>query len=107
MKLRLVCICSIPTCTSSSPTQYEYLWADGAKYKKPTQMSAPQYMECLFDWVGSQLDDPKMFPQTFGEGFPPNFKEHVCTIFKRLFRRAAAYMNRISPYMCCWSISQF
>jgi MOB kinase activator 1 len=49
-------------------------------------MSAPQYMENLFDWVGSQLDDSSVFPQNFGAPFPPTFKDTVQTIFKRLFR---------------------
>ena len=33
-----------------------------------------------------QLDDPRIFPQTFGEPFPPNFRDVVRTIFKRVFR---------------------
>ena len=35
--------------------QYEYLWADGMKIKKPTRMSAPEYINSLFDWIESQV----------------------------------------------------
>lgn len=35
--------------------QYEYLWADGMKIKRPTRMSAPEYINSLFDWIESQV----------------------------------------------------
>lgn len=35
--------------------QYEYLWADGVKYKKPVRLSAPEYVDKLFDWVEAQV----------------------------------------------------
>lgn len=35
--------------------QYEYLWADGVKVKKPTRLSAPEYINNLFDWIESQV----------------------------------------------------
>lgn len=38
-----------------SSVQYEYLWADGIKYRKPVRLSAPQYMEKLFDWIEVQV----------------------------------------------------
>jgi hypothetical protein len=36
--------------------QYEYLWADGAKVKTPVKLSAPDYINCLFDWVEDQVE---------------------------------------------------
>ena len=33
-----------------------------------------------------QIDDKRLFPQRYGEPFPPNFTAVVQTIFKRLFR---------------------
>jgi len=33
-----------------------------------------------------QIDDPRLFPQRYGEPFPSNFMQIVQTIFKRLFR---------------------
>lgn len=35
--------------------QYEYLWADGTKVKTPVKLSAPDYINCLFDWVEDQV----------------------------------------------------
>ncbi len=35
--------------------QYEYLWADGVKYKKPVRLSAPEYIDKLFDWIEAQV----------------------------------------------------
>jgi MOB kinase activator 1 len=35
--------------------QYEYLWADGVKVKKPVKLTAPQYIEALFDWIEDQV----------------------------------------------------
>ena len=33
-----------------------------------------------------QIDDARIFPSTFGEPFPGNFRDVVRTIFKRVFR---------------------
>ena len=51
-----------PHCASLSappppppPLQYEYLWADGVKVKKPLQLSAPDYISKLFDWIDDQV----------------------------------------------------
>lgn len=47
--------------------KYEFLWEDGATYKKPTALSAPLYVEALMTWVQNQLDDEKLFPQKIGQ----------------------------------------
>ena len=35
--------------------QYEYLWADGVRVKTPIKLSAPAYVNALFDWVEEQV----------------------------------------------------
>ena len=35
--------------------QYEYLWADGVRVKTPIKLSAPDYINALFDWVEVQV----------------------------------------------------
>ena len=35
--------------------QYEYLWADGLKVKKPVRLAAPEYINALFDWIETQV----------------------------------------------------
>ncbi|KAK1301840.1 MOB kinase activator-like 1 [Acorus calamus] len=72
--------------TMSAGPKYEYRWADGVKVKKPIEVSAPKYVEYLMDWIELQLDDESIFPQKLGTPFPPNFRDVVKTIFKRLFR---------------------
>ncbi len=37
--------------------QYEYLWADGVKVKKPVRLTAPEYINALCDWIETQVRD--------------------------------------------------
>jgi len=79
--------CTPSVCPAmAAGAKYEYLWADGVRVKTPVKLSAPDYVNALFDWVEAQIDDPRLFPQRYGEPFPSNFMQIVQTIFKRLFR---------------------
>jgi len=79
--------CTPSTCAvMSAGPQYEYLWADGVKVKKPIKVSAPEYVDLLMSWVETQLNDETIFPLQLGTPFPKNFQLIVKTIFKRLFR---------------------
>jgi len=79
--------CTPSTCAvMSAGPQYEYLWADGVKVKKPIKVSAPEYVDLLMSWVETQLNDETIFPLQLGTPFPKNFQAIVKTIFKRLFR---------------------
>ena len=49
------CCCQTSEQATMPAVQYEYLWADGMKIKKPTRMSAPEYINSLFDWIESQV----------------------------------------------------
>ncbi|KAK1653730.1 hypothetical protein QYE76_071535 [Lolium multiflorum] len=83
----LIEFCTPATCpTMTAGSKFEYRWADGVQIKKPIEVSAPKYVEYLMDWIEVQLDDESLFPQKLGTPFPPNFREVVKTIFKRLFR---------------------
>ncbi|EEB08765.1 Sid2-Mob1 kinase complex regulatory subunit Mob1 [Schizosaccharomyces japonicus yFS275] len=64
----------------------EYYWQDETNYPKPTQMSAPDYINTLLDWTQHKLDDRKLFPTEIGLEFPKHFKKVVRQIFRRLFR---------------------
>ena len=46
--------------------RYEYLWEDGNKYKRPTKLPAPEYVDALMNWAQNILDDETMFPNTIG-----------------------------------------
>lgn len=51
----------------SGGQKFEYLWADGIKYKKPTCLPASQYIALLMDWVETQINDEHVFPVTVGK----------------------------------------
>ncbi|PPD97912.1 hypothetical protein GOBAR_DD05060 [Gossypium barbadense] len=91
--------------------KYEYRWADDVQIKKPIEVSAPKYVEYLMDWIESQLDYESIFPQKLGALFPPNFKEVVKTIFKKLpelslrnlsvyilYSKSAVYMSQTNGF---------
>ena len=46
--------------------RYEYLWEDGVKYKRPTKLSAPEYVDTLMNWAQSLLDNEEYFPNQIG-----------------------------------------
>ncbi|KAF4919259.1 putative maintenance of ploidy protein mob1 [Colletotrichum viniferum] len=79
--------CSPKSCPEMKATdEFEYLWQDSDQYKKPTHMSAPDYIEHLMTWVQSTIDNETMMPSRIGVPFPKNFPSHVRQIFKRMYR---------------------
>jgi hypothetical protein len=50
----------------SGGARFEYLWADGEKYKKPTALPAPQYVALLMDWTEGQINNETVFPVSTG-----------------------------------------
>jgi MOB kinase activator 1 len=57
-------MCAIPM--SIHISRYEYLWEDGVKYKRPTKLPAPEYVDVLMNWAQSLLDDEAVFPNKIG-----------------------------------------
>eukprot|EP00038_Savillea_parva_P006924 m.166742 g.166742 ORF g.166742 m.166742 type:complete len:214 (-) comp12733_c0_seq1:120-761(-) len=79
--------CTPESCPKmSGGNQYEYMWQDGAKYKKPTVVSAPVYIDLLMDWVEAHINDEAVFPPSVDTPFPKTFPNIVKQIFRRLFR---------------------
>ena len=59
--------CDSTSCpTMSGGSRFEYLWADGDKYKKPTALPAPQYISLLMDWIEAQINNDAVFPVSTG-----------------------------------------
>jgi MOB kinase activator 1 len=77
--------CTEQSCPTMSAGRNEYLWKDGVKYKKPTRVPAPVYIDELLAWVNAQISDPTLFPTDEGK-FPPKFMMCIRNIYKRLFR---------------------
>jgi hypothetical protein len=59
----LLCLFSA---SSSSFYRYEYLWEDGVRYKRPTKLPAPEYVDALMNWAQQILDDENIFPNKLG-----------------------------------------
>ncbi|XP_016982422.1 MOB kinase activator-like 3 [Drosophila rhopaloa] len=79
--------CNETTCpTMSGGSRYEYLWADGDLYKKPTALSAQKYIEHLMDWIETQINNESVFPVSTDVPFPKNFSAISRKILTRLFR---------------------
>jgi MOB kinase activator 1 len=59
--------CSPQSCPEMKATdEFEYLWQDNEKYKKPTKMTAPEYVEHLMSWVQGNIDNEQLFPSRIG-----------------------------------------
>lgn len=79
--------CTEESCpTMSGGPRFEYLWADGVKYKKPTKLPAPQYISLLMDWVEEQINNEELFPVSTNIPFPKTFNTLCSKILTRLFR---------------------
>lgn len=88
--------CTRETCPTMTAGSYEYLWMDGLKYKKPTPVPAPEYVELLMAWVEAQINDESIFPLQLGTPFPKDFQQRVKKIFQRLFRvYAHVYLSHL------------
>lgn len=60
--------CTDRTCpVMSGGPKYEYRWQDDLKYKKPTALPAPQYMNLLMDWIEVQINNEDIFPTSVGK----------------------------------------
>jgi MOB kinase activator 1 len=94
----LMDVCTPTACpTMCAGPKFEYKWADGVRIKKPVRCSAPKYVDYMMTWVQTTLDDEAIFPVRVGEPFPPNIREIICTMFKRLFRvYAHMYMHHFA-----------
>lgn len=79
--------CNETTCpTMSGGPRYEYLWADGDAFKKPTPLPAPKYIEMLMDWTEGQINNENVFPVSTDVPFPKSFIALCRKILTRLFR---------------------
>lgn len=70
----------------SGGPRFEYLWADGDKFKKPTPLPAREYISHLMDWIEMQINNQDLFPCTSDKPFPKNFSNHCSKILARLHR---------------------
>jgi len=88
----------------SAGPRYEYLWEDGVKFKRPTKLPAPEYVDALMNWAQNLLDDESVFPNKIGVPFPKNFRDTVRTIVRRLFRVYAHMYSSHFDHICALGI---
>jgi|UniRef100_A0AC35GVS4 hypothetical protein len=80
-------VCSRESCpTMSGGARYEYLWQDGDRYKKPTKLPAPMYVNELMEWIELRINDEHVFPVSIQMPFPSDFRQICKKILTRLFR---------------------
>lgn len=96
-------LCSPASCPKmSASSKYEYLWQDSKdpRYRKPTKVSAPEYIENLLNWVSAIIQDPHYFPTELGVNISDSARHMYQQILKRLFRVYAHiyyhHINQIS-----------
>jgi hypothetical protein len=70
----------------SGGPKYEYKWADGETYKKPTRLPAPVYITLLIEWVEKQVNDEDIFPSDPSVAFPKTYMSVCKKMLTRLFR---------------------
>lgn len=51
----------------SGGPKYEYRWQDNDRYKKPTVLSASDYIAELMHWIEQLINDESVFPTKVGE----------------------------------------
>jgi MOB kinase activator 1 len=81
--------CTPASCPLMNAGHAEYLWKDNDKFKKPTAMSAQQYIQLTLDSIENSINDPTLFPIDENAKFPRHFMSSMKTIYKRLFRMYA------------------
>lgn len=90
------------------------------RYKRPTKLPAPEYVDALMNWTQNILDDEAVFPNTIGissycswflplttvvgVAFPRTFKDTVRTIVRRLFRVYAHIYSNHFDQICALGI---
>lgn len=91
--------------------RYEYLWEDGAKFKRPTKLPAPEYVDALMNWAQSILDDEAVFPNQIGNltffvqglGSDSIVLLERCTVPKKFQGHSAddlsSYVPRLWPHL--------
>ena len=78
--------CTDLSCPTMAAGKAEYLWKDNDRYKKPTRVTAPVYIDLLLSWADERISNPILFPVEQNAKFPRQFLSEVKQIYKRLFR---------------------
>eukprot|EP00118_Oscarella_pearsei_P005450 m.25097 g.25097 ORF g.25097 m.25097 type:complete len:215 (+) comp28736_c0_seq1:32-676(+) len=79
--------CTPASCpVMSGGPKYEYKWADGENFRKPTSLPAHEYITHLMEWIEKQINNEDVFPSDPGVPFPKLYHPVCKKILTRLFR---------------------
>lgn len=73
---------------------------DGFVYKFPGKgvLPAHKYVSDVFEWAGTLVEDPNVFPEMEDDEFPADFLEkHMAGLYKRLNRVYAIMFAKCAP----------
>ena len=73
---------------------------DGFVYKFPEKPVSPahKYVSDVFEWAGTLVEDPTVFPEMEDDEFPEDFMEkHMAGLYKRLNRVYAIMFAKCAP----------
>ncbi|XP_006281956.2 putative MOB kinase activator-like 2B isoform X1 [Capsella rubella] len=89
-QVRLLCatfenLCTPTTCPIMKAGRYECQWVDVNTGQRHKMGSATEYIGSVMNWIGTHIDNDTIFPKKSGEPFPPNFKDIVKRISRKLF----------------------
>ena len=93
--------CTDQSCpVMSGGPKYEYRWQDENKYRKPTALSAPKYMNMLMDWIEVQINNEHIFPTNIGERFSfSTFSvDHICYLHLGLHKDTRGNSAIVDPF---------
>lgn len=111
-------ICTNESCPEMSAGPcYTYLWADGETVVTPEQVSAPQYVGYLINWITKQMQNPLVFPEAElqeerhltmpGGGDNSQFIRCAKIMLKRMFRvYAHIYHSHLDHFISLRTESQ-
>ena len=92
-------LCTQQSCPCMSAGDgYKYLWSDGDG-EQPTELSAPEYLNRLLEWINTIIEDERIFPSAPNAPFPSEFMTIVKNIMRRLFRfYAHCYYHHLKDF---------
>lgn len=75
------------------PKNVQYMWK-ATRDSKPKQLPIDVYIDHVVFWVNSQIENEDIFPTEEDIPFPPDFKNYLSKMYKRMFRIfAVMYSN--------------
>jgi MOB kinase activator 1 len=91
---------------TSDHSRYEYMWEDGVRYKRPTKLPAPEYVDALMNWAQGLLDDEAIFPNKIGSPYASLFLSRIFELntYHQVFPSRRPFGTPCAPYFVAYSV---